>query len=174
MKKFIYLLIALFLLISYGCNANSEQILKINPKVNNIVINKKSGTQITDEEKQDIKLILSQIIYCEDNYLKFCNADDLQKKKQKELLRNTADKIKENANEREKSKKSDRESQIGLQGAAAEVDGMGAFVYGDFSKYDSMETYNLYNNRKKECLRHLYNYYDIILMGDIKQYFNTN
>ena len=79
MKKFIYLLIALFLLFSYGCNANSEQILKINPKVNNIVINKKSGTQITDEEKQDIKLILSQIIYCEDNYLKFCNANDLQK-----------------------------------------------------------------------------------------------
>ncbi len=51
---------------------------------------------------------------------------------------------------------------------------MGAFVYGDFSKYDSVETYNLYNNRKKECLRHLYNNYDIILMGDIKQYFNTN
>lgn len=86
MKKFIYLLIALFLLLSYGCNANSEQILKINLKVNNIVINKKSGTQITDEEKQDIKLILSQIIYCEDNYLKFCNADDLQKKSKKNFF----------------------------------------------------------------------------------------
>ena len=130
----------------------SKQILEINKKLDGVFIEKHTGTQLIDDEINDIKLILSGIIYCNEHYQdpNIINNKD-ESDKTRELLNSTMGAIVNNAAERGNNKITDEDSVRSIVTAAGTVySGMGVYVYGKFYETEAEEMRKSYMEHLKK------------------------
>ena len=170
MRRITSLIMLVVLIVLCGGCKNGEKtnieptnMLTINPKLNNIVITKKSGTPLIEEEKNDIKLILSIVMYADDNFQKAEILKNGRNEEEEKKLKKTIGNIINSAIKRGNDKTTDEKATKALMNAAASADTLILYVYADMfsiSDYDPMEYYESYKKAKEKCMNYLIECYN--------------
>lgn len=182
MRRITSLIMLVVLIVLCGGCKNGEKtnieptnMLTINPKLNNIVITKKSGTPLIEEEKNDIKLILSIVMYADDNFQKAEILKNGRNEEEEKKLKKTIGNIINSSIKRGNDKTTDEKDTKALMNAAASADTLILYVYADMfsnSDYDPMEHYESYKKAKEKCVNYLTEYYNFDFNNNYEVYDN--
>ena len=194
MKKIVLFLCLILLLINSSCKRYIKKEMKspylsINPILDNIVIQKKTGGNLTDDEIYEIKLILSCIIYCDNNYANAIYTVEPGDIDQNEylVLDNTCSNICNHVLNRtggELKIKSDENIFVvtaNLVRLCVKVWANSNYRENEIpKKYEvtnymlSNEAQEIYRQDKEKVLKRLYEYFEIKYDDDLKKYFDIN
>lgn len=197
MKKIEMFICIILLLVTSGCGKKSntnvkenelkqeetketkenEQILEINKKLDGVFIEKHTGTQLIDDEINDIKLILSGIIYCYEHYQdpNIINNEDEIDKTQELLAGSTLGAILKKAGERLDNKITDEDSARSIIKAAASVYAkMAVCVWYKADKTELEETlHNMYMEGLETTWISLNKCFNIEYDSELQKYFEV-